>query len=306
MRKLVLWFTMFFLCAPLCFADDIIFGVPPWPGVTIKTEVACQIINALGYETEQKEVGPPIIYKTMVKDQMDLYLAAWTPQQNDMLNPLVKNGDIEKLSVNIADCRVGFCVPSYAWNSGVKTIGDLDENGKKFKNTIYNIEPGAAMHTKMANVIKNDIAGLNNWEHLGSSTAAMLSQVKSKIKNKEWVVFGCWSPHWMTIELDIKFLEGVPGTEELTSSSKVFTVANKNFGKRYPEIYKFMKQMQITTDVQSKWIYDYGYKEIEPPVVAEKWICKNHAIIEKWLKNVKSKDGKPALNIIKKTFPASK
>jgi len=304
MRKIVLLTILLLLTPALLFAETIRFGVPPWPGVTVKTEIVSQIVNAIGYETDQEEVGPPIIYKTMSKDQMEVFLGAWTPHQNAMLNPLAKKGEVEKLGVNIEDCKIGLCVPSYVWDSGVKNMGDLDNHGAKFKNKIYNIEPGSGMHNEMSAIIKNDAAGLGDWEQIGSATSAMLSQVKSKMKDKEWVAFGCWSPHWMTIEMDMKFLGAVPGTEKFISSSKVYTVVNKNFNSRYPEIYKFMKQLKVPTKTQSLWIYEYGYKEIEPEDVAEKWISENHEMVSLWLKDVKAKNGKPAIEVIKQKFPA--
>jgi glycine betaine/proline transport system substrate-binding protein len=304
MRKFVLLAILFLLTPALLSAETIRFGVPPWPGVTVKTEIVCQIVNAIGYETAQEEVGPPIIYKTMSNDQMEVFLGAWTPHQNDMLNPLAAKGEVEKLGINIEDCKIGLCVPGYVWNSGVKNMGDLDKYGAKFKNKIYNIEPGSGMHNEMSAIIKNDAAGLGDWEQIGSATSAMLSQVKSKMKDKEWVAFGCWSPHWMTIEMDMKFLGAVPGTEKFISSSKVYTVVNKNFSSRYPELYKFMKQLKVPTQIQSLWIYEYGYKEIEPEDVAEKWISENHEMVTGWLKDVKAKNGKLAIEVIKQKFPA--
>ena len=29
--------------------DELRFGVPPWPGVTVKSEVAAQLLEAMGY-----------------------------------------------------------------------------------------------------------------------------------------------------------------------------------------------------------------------------------------------------------------
>jgi glycine betaine/proline transport system substrate-binding protein len=66
-----------------------------------------------------------------------------------------------------------------------------------------------------------------------------------------------------------------------------------------------MKQLKVSTVVQSKWIYEYGYKEREPAEVASSWISKNHDIVSVWLKGVKAKDGKPAIEVIQKAFPVS-
>lgn len=302
MKKFALLVIALLLITPQSFAETIRFGVPPWPGVTVKTEVVSQLMKTMGYETDQKEVGPPIIYKAMTMGQMDVFLAAWTPHQNDMLNPLVENGSVDKVTVNVADCAIGLCVPEYVWESGVQSIGDLDANGVKFKKVIYNIEPGTGMHTEMSDIIKKDVAGLGDWEQVASSTPAMLSQVEGKMKRNEWVAFGCWSPHWMTIEFDIRFLEAVPGTENFISQSSVYTVVSKDFHTRYPELYKFMKQLKVSAEIQSQWIYAYGYKEIEPKKVAHDWIRDNMDTVRVWLKDVKAKNGKPAIGLIEDAY----
>ena len=41
--------------------DEVRFGVPPWPGVTVKSEVAAQLMEAMGYQSKRSfhDVLPP-------------------------------------------------------------------------------------------------------------------------------------------------------------------------------------------------------------------------------------------------------
>lgn len=306
MKKTVLLTIALLLITSLLFADTIRFGVPPWPGVIVKTEVVTQIMKTMGYETEQKEVGAPIIYKTMTIGQMEVFLGAWRPHQNDMLNPLLAKGSLDKVAVNIADSKVGLCVPEYVWKEGIHSIGDLEANGVKFQKKIYNIEPGTGMHTGMSALMEKDVAGLGDWDHMASTAPALLSQVKSKMKRNEWIAFGCWDPHWMNIEFDMRYLDAVPGAEVFINSSSVSTVVSKDFHTKYPELYRFLKQFKVPTEVQSQWIYSYGYKEIEPNQVAREWISVNPELLNIWLKGVKAKNGKPAIKVIEKAYQPKK
>lgn len=210
-------------------ADPITFGVPPWPGVTVKSHVVAQILETMGYETKLVEVGPPIIYKSMGLKDMDLFLAAWTPQQNPMLDPTVEAGKAVKVRTNLSDALIGMCVSEDAWEGGVKTVGDLDANADKFGKTIYDIEAGTGMHTAVEKMIETNVGNLGGWKHMGTTTPMMLAAVENRIKGDEWVVFGCWKPHWMGARMNIRFLEGIPGTEELISASKLFTVTRSGF-----------------------------------------------------------------------------
>ena len=62
-------------------ADDatLDFGVPAWPGITVKTEIAEQLLNPLGYDTQTHEIGLQVIYQGMESGDVDAFLGAWLP-----------------------------------------------------------------------------------------------------------------------------------------------------------------------------------------------------------------------------------
>ena len=37
--------------------DELRLGVPPWPGVTVKSEIAAQLLESMGYETRQQDLA---------------------------------------------------------------------------------------------------------------------------------------------------------------------------------------------------------------------------------------------------------
>lgn len=279
------------------------FGVPPWPGVTVKTAVVTQILEAMGYETRQFEVGPPIIYEGLTKDEVDAYVAAWIPLQNKMFLPLKEAGKITVAGTNLDEAGASICVPDYVWDGGVKTLADLDKYADKFNHDIHGIEAGSGMHTTTEQLIDNDVVGLGDWEQIGSTTPAMLTVVQDKIRSKEWVAFHCWRPHWMNIVIDMKYLEGVPGTEELVTKSIVYTVVSNDFKDKYPEAFAFLKNFYVKGDTQSKWIHSFGYEKISAEQVASDWIKANMDTVAGWLKGVKTADGsKPAIEAVKAAY----
>jgi glycine betaine/proline transport system substrate-binding protein len=275
------------------------FGVPPWPGVTVKTEVVAQILEAMGYETEQLEVGPPIIYKSFSSDDLDAYVAAWIPGQRSMFEPVRDAGELEVVATNLDEAVTGLAVPPYVYEAGVRSIADLDAHADRFEHTLYTIETGAGMTTSTEEMIAGDVAGLGDWNMVSATTPVMLSAVQERIKDGKWVVFHAWKPHWMVIEIEMRFLEGVPGSEKLTAESMVHTVVNEDFSGRYPEAYKFLKTFKIDAETQSRWIYEFGFKEREPEDVARQWIAENMDTVSGWLQGVRTTDGKPAAQAVR-------
>ena len=293
------------LVAALCLipasllAKPIRFGVPPWPGVTVKTEVVCQILNAMGYETNQLEIGPPVIYKGLTSGDVDAYVAAWIPQQNEMFIPLRDKKAIDVIGVNVDEADTGLAVPTYVWDAGVHSVADLDKHADKFERTIYAIEVGSGMHSSTEEMVKNDVAGLGDWEIVGSTTPVMLSAVDDRVRQNKWVVFHAWRPHWMTIKIDMKFLQGVAGSEKLVSSSQVYTVASNDFAKTYPQAHAFLKNLYVPAEIQSAWINSFSYEKKDPEDVAKAWIVANPDTVAKWLEGVQTVDGKPAFEAVR-------
>ncbi len=292
------------LCySPTAFsADAIRFGVPPWPGVTVKTEIACQILETIGYPTKQLPIGPPIIYKGMVSGEVDAALGAWIPQQNPMLNPLKDKGEVEVVQTNLDTAVISLCVPKYAYDAGVKSFADLDKYADKFDHTIYNIEIGSGMQKEMEDIIENDVVGLKDWEQVNTTTPIMMQEVIKKVKEKKWVTWGCWKPHWMNLMLEMDYLEAVPGTEKFASDSKVYTIAAADFKAKHPEAYGFFKQFVVTAPMQSAWILEYGKNKRPEKDVAKEWIAANKDVVAKWLDGVKSSDGTPAMKKIEAAY----
>lgn len=300
---LTLAVALVFMCFSLAGASKAIrFGVPPWPGVTVKTEVACQILETLGYETVQEEVGPPVVFKGMEGNDLDAFLGSWTPQQNPLLKPLKEAGKVEVVRTNLDDATISLCVPEYAYQAGVRSFSDLDEHGDKFERHIFNIEVGSPMHTAMGEIIENDVAGLGDWEQTGTTTPIMLREVMNKIDNNKWVAFACWKPHWMNVKLDMKYLKPVPGAEKFASDSLIHTVVRSGFGADFPEVYKFFKNLQVSSYTQSRWIDSFAQKGIGVQAVAEKWIRNNPEVVSAWLKGVQAKDGTAAIEKIRSRY----
>lgn len=283
--------------------DTMKFGVPPWPGVTVKTAVATQILDAMGYDTKQFEVGPTIVYKGLTTGDVDAYLAAWMPAQKNMFDPLVEKDKIDVVAVNLDQAQIGLSVPDYVWEAGVKSVADLDRYADKFDHTIYGIEPGSAMNTSTEEIIENDVAGLGDWNVQGSTTPTMLSAVQDRVRQGQWVVFHGWKPHWMNVAIDMDYLEPVPGTEKLINKSTIYTVVSNDFLKRFPQAHAFLKKFYVTSDMQSSWIHSFGYKKVAAEEVAHDWIAANMDEVAKWLEGVKSADGsKPAIDAVKAAF----
>lgn len=280
-------------------APTIRFGTPTWPGVTVKSEIAVQLLEHMGYKTSNVNGSPSVILNSLKTDDLDIYLGGWMPTEKDMIDPLVEQGEVKTLTTNISNAIMGIAVPKYVWDAGVKSEADLAEYGEKFEGKIYGIEAGTGFNKSIKEAIANDRHGLGDWELVPSSTSGMLAQVGRMVKRDQWIVFLGWEPHWMNIAYDIKYLSAKGDAKIAETKSDVLTVANVEMVDEHPMVAKFFSQYQVKKDEQSKWVYEYSYKDRPKEEVASEWIRNNMDRVAEFLNGVESRDGKPAIEAVR-------
>ncbi|HET7314026.1 ABC transporter substrate-binding protein [Salinisphaera sp.] len=280
-------------------APTVKFAAPPWPGVTVKTAMAQRILEAAGYDTHVTNASWTIALQGVARGDIDADLGIWMPTQKSTVEPMVKSGKIDLLVKNVPDAQYDLVVPDYVWNAGVHSIADLNKYADKFDHRIYGIEAGNDGNQVMIDAIKNDTYNLGDWTLRPSSTAVMLTAAGRKIDDKEWIVFLGWKPHWMNIKYDLKYLKDPK--QIWGGGSVVYTAVNPTFEKKNPNVIRFLKQMVVSSDIQSDWVYDYGYKHESADEVVDRWIKNNMDMVAQWLDGVKTADGSgPALAAVKK------
>lgn len=279
------------------------FGVPVWPGVTVKTEVAAQLLETMGYAVEQTSASPTFIVNSMAGGRLDAYLGGWMPHEAGFLKPLLKDGSLEKLTTNVSNPIMGLAVPQYVWDAGVHSVADLDDYADKFDHRIYGIEPGTGVNIAVKKAIKHDFEGLGDWHLVASSTSGMLVQVGRAIQNHEWIVFLGWEPHWMNAVYDIKYLQAVRDDSEIAYTvSNVLTVVRPELIKEHPEVAQFLTQFQISKDTMGYWIYQISKAERDPEDIASAWISDHLDTVAVWLEGVQTLDGESAIKAVRAKY----
>ncbi|MTI84776.1 MAG: ABC transporter substrate-binding protein [Firmicutes bacterium] len=279
---------------------DLKFGFVEWPGVTQKTYILKEILDNLGYNVEATTFTVPILIQGLSTGDVDVFAGGWMVTMAPMLDKHLESGAIEDLGTNIAEVDYGPAVPSYVWEAGVHSIGDLDKFADKFDREYYGIEPGNDGNEVMMRAVENDTYGLGDWTVLESSTSAMLAEVKKAQEAGDWIVHSAWAPHWMNVELDMKYLED---PEKIWGENeRVDTLARKGLSEDDPNVTKFLSQFKVESDTQSAWIMEYDKEGRDPQAVAEEWVANNLDTVNPWLEGVKTVDGENAQQVLKEAY----
>lgn len=283
--------------------DSVDFVAPPWPGVTVKTEVFSQLIAPLGYDSETQQVSSTVGYQTLQTSDSDVFLAAWMPAQQESHDEAMASGKIEDLGNNVTGAQMGFAVPGYVYDAGIHSAEDLDAHRDQFGGRYYSIESGSTVSDFINQAHDDDTYGLGDWQILESSTPGMLSEVKAAYAAKRWIVWYGWTPHWMAPAYDMHILEdpeSVYGPDN--GQSDVRTIVNKDFAEANPNLLKLLKQFTLTADEQSAFIDGYGRQERSAEDVARQWLQNHPDRVAEFLDGVTTRDGQPALDAVKSSL----
>ncbi|WNK19061.1 ABC transporter substrate-binding protein [Halomonas piscis] len=279
--------------------DEVRFGVPPWPGITVKSEVASQLLEALGYDTQQRQLAVSVILNALSQGDLEAYLAGWYPQERDMLAPLLEEGSVIEIVDNIPSAITGIAVTDNAWQAGVRSITDLDEHADRFGSRIYGIEAGSGINDAVLSVIDEGRFGLGDWQLQESSASAMLAQVGQKVEKDEWAAFIGWQPHWMNVAYDMHYLEDADNSGAAELEGHVATVVRADLEELDPNVARFFEQFVVGSEVQSEWVNAYSREERGAEEVAGEWITAHEDTVAEWLDGVTTRDGDPAMEAVR-------
>ncbi len=278
-------------------ADDatLDFGVPAWPGITVKTEIASQLLEPLGYRTNSQELGLQVIYQALETGDLDVFLGGWLPAQQPMLAPREESGAVVRVANNVDGAQMTLAVPEYLYAEGITRFADLDENRERFDGQIHGFGAGSAASEILNKAIEDDAWGLGDWRIVDTSTVGMLSAAEDAISREEPIVWVGWTPHWMNLELPMRYLDD---SEDLfgdnNGESEVLTLMRSGYADAHPNLVTFFEQFTFSAEEQSWMIKGFGLDERSAPEVASEWIESHPQRVEAMLDGVTTEEGEPA------------
>lgn len=285
--------------------DDVRFVYVPWTCVTVKTEVAEFILDNLGYNATSMMLSVPIAYQALASDEADVFLGNWMPTMAGIAGPHFESGKVEQLDPVMKNCKYTLAVPSYVYEGGLQHFEDIAKFGDKLDYKIYGIEEGNDGNEVIEKMIREDMFGLGDFELIPSSETGMLSQVQSYVRNKQWIVFLGWSPHWMNKVIDMEYLKGSDENTfgENNGTATVYINVREGFVQEQPNVGKFLDNylvpIDMVNDAMTMLHEDNTMEHLDAGLI---WLQKNPEVYRGWLEGVTTVDGEPALPVIEKAI----
>ncbi|MFD2706846.1 glycine betaine ABC transporter substrate-binding protein [Salibacterium lacus] len=171
-----------------------------------------------------------------------------------------------------------------------ESSGDQTESsanvGEAVEYTITGIEPGAGI-TQSTDDALSEYDSLAGWEQNASSTAAMLSELRTRYDNEEPIVITGWNPHYKFAQFDLKYLEDPQNV--YGEAEEIRTLARTKLEEDMPGVYKILDRFEWTLEDSESFLLEAQEKDIE--TVAQEWVDNNQDKVDEWINGVESVDG---------------
>jgi glycine betaine/proline transport system substrate-binding protein len=280
-------------CKTVRYAD------PGWTDIASTNALLKAVLTPLGYKADIATLSVPIVYRSLATKKLDIFLGNWMPAQTQIVDPMIKDGSLELIKVNLSGNRFTLAVPSYVAKAGVTSFNDLAAHSDKFESKIYGIEAGASLNQNLTRMIEKNAYGLGKWKLVESSEQGMLAQVERAVKRQAWVVFPAWEPHPMNEQYDLTYL---PGGDDYfgpnLGAAEVRTVARPGFSTECPNLTKLLKNMAFSVTLENAMMKRILLDGVAAEKAAAEALQKNPEVLEIWLKDVMTVDGKPGLSAV--------
>ena len=274
-----------------------------WSDIAATTGMASVVLEGLGYKPTVTIASIPIAFAGLKNKQIDVFLGYWNPSMTPVIEPFVKAGQIKVLDQpNLVGAKYTLAVPQYLYDKGLKSFADIAKFEKDLQGKIYGIEPGNDGNALIAGMIKDNKFGLKSFKMVESSEAGMLVEAQRAIRAQKPIVFLGWEPHPMNVQMKMQYLTGgddVFGPN--LGEAKVYTAIPPSYEARCPNVTAFLKNLQFTTTMENQ-VMGPILQKVKPNEAARNFLKKNPTVVDAWLKDVKTFDGKDGLAEVTAAF----
>ncbi|MFO1105597.1 MAG: choline ABC transporter substrate-binding protein [Amaricoccus sp.] len=273
-------------CAKVRFSDV------GWTDITATTAVATTILQSLGYQTSIDLLSVPVTYASLSRGDIDVFLGNWMPTMKDFIEPVVANGTVDVVRVNLEGAKYTLAVNNSLAEKGLTDFSKIKEFAKQLHNKIYGIEAGNDGNKVILAMIKDNAFGLGDFELVESSEQGMLAQATRAERKGDGIVFLGWEPHPMNKNLKMTYLTG--GDDYFGPNFGGATVATNvraGYVTECSNVGTLLKNLVFSLDMESDIMGAILNDGTAPDAAAKAWLKAHPDALGPWLAGVTTRDG---------------
>ncbi|WP_449432626.1 glycine betaine ABC transporter substrate-binding protein [Pseudomonas putida] len=211
-------------------------GTMSWEDLTPITAIGKKFLESEKYSVEVTKFSEwGIAYSALARGDVDILVSQINYVASDYWQ---KNKQrLEKVSVVSHGLRQGIVVPK---SMAINSIDELNSVKDQVGEKIIGVEPGSGLMRELNTAVKE--YGLQ-YKVIDGSTAAMAAQLQSSLERKQPIVAVLWTPSWMSMKNDVKFLDDPKHV--FAPPQTYYWIAKKGFSAENPHLREVLASMYV-------------------------------------------------------------
>ena len=247
-----------------------------WSCAEAETHLAEVMLTDMGYEVEKSVVQAGVMWSAVASGDADAFTTAWLPYTHASYWDEYGD-DVVQLGVLYEGAKIGLVVPDYVT---IDSIAEMKDYADEFQGRIVGIDSGAGI---MKATLEQTMPayGLDDWDLVESSEAAMMAELERAINANEWIAVTGWAPHWKFFSYDLKFLDDPD--ETYGGSEQIIIIGRDGFEEDFPDAAEFFANFKLTSAQLGEVMYMINVDGLTPAEAAQQWIDDNPSVVDTWL-----------------------
>jgi glycine betaine/proline transport system substrate-binding protein len=259
--------------------EELTLGYIGWDeNVAVSNLTKVLLEEELGFEKVELQFTDEAVVKRVFRGvadgDLDAFQDVWIPNHKKYQSEV--EDDVAQLDPwFVGKTAQGIAVPDYM---DVHSLSELDKAGTDM---IIGIEPGSAVHPQIKNQV---IPGYDlDMKLVESSTPAMLYELENAYREREPFVFYAWSPHWMNLRYDFRYLEDPKDLlGPFNEPAEISTIVHEDLESDDPVAYAFLDAISLNEEQVNQMEADIN--EAGDPVKGVKtWLEGNRDTVQPWI-----------------------
>lgn len=202
--------------------------------------------SRLGITIEGIEVPNTHLFKSIDDKTTDATLAPWMPSMNSYRDKY--RSSVVEICRNTSGCIMGLTVPNYC---SMNSIEDIGHHISKIDGRIYSVRRTTYIGSMLQELVNQ--YGLSGIELVYMDEEDLFELVAKKYKNKEWLVFTGWKPHYIFGECELKVL--IDRKQTFGIEDTMTTYINQHLAKESPELCEILKGFKMDNNGLNKALF---------------------------------------------------
>lgn len=278
------------------------FAEVSWTDIQATTGLTTDVLDALGYKTDIKDLDLPIVYQSLANKQLDVFMGNWMPSGASVVKPFTDAKTVDTVRANLEGAKYTLATNEYGAELGIKDFADIGKHKKELAGKIYGIEPGNDGNKNVLELIKDNKFDMKDFKLVESSEQGMLAQVAKLDKAKKPVIFLGWAPHPMNVKYKMTYLTGGDSTGfgPNFGGATVYTMSRAGYTSECTNVGTFLKNVSFSLDMENLIMQDIMDKGMQGKDAAKAYLKAHPEVIKPWLAGVTARDGSDAEAAVKK------